>query len=147
MMDIIKNILPHRYPFLLVDSILELEVNKKCKTLKNFSINEEFFQGHFPQMPVVPGVLIIESLAQTAALIQGERAAEDEIFMIVGVDNFKLLAQVTAGDQIICTANLNKKKLNMFFLDVEALVRKPDGTEKKCAGGLLKCIKVNTAKQ
>ena len=141
----IKKILPHRYPLLLVDRVLEYAAHKKCKTLKNFSINEDFFQGHFPQIPIVPGVFIIESLAQTAALIGGERNNKEELFMIVGVEKFKFQAQVVPGDQIICEAIVIKKKLNMFIVEANAIVRRPNGEEKKCAAGILKCAKVGTA--
>ena len=147
MMDLnqIKQLIPHRYPFLLIDSVLELAEGKKCTTLKNLSANEEFFQGHFPAMPIMPGVLIIEALAQTAALIGGKRK-KGELFMIVGVDKFKFQAQVIPGDQIICTAEILKFKLNMFFLNAKAIVRKPDGTNQPCASGVLKCAKVDTIK-
>ena len=107
---------------------------------KNLSYNEEFFQGHFPGLPIMPGVLIIEVLAQTAA-IMGE-PEEGSIYMIVGVEKFKFQQQVVPGDQIICTANLIKRKLNLFFVDGTLKVKKPDGTEKICASGTIKCAKV-----
>ena len=83
--------------------------------MKNLSYNEEFFQGHFPGHPIMPGVLIIEVLAKTAA-IMGE-PEEGSIYMKVGVEKFKFQQQVVPGDQIICTANLIKRKLNFFFID------------------------------
>lgn len=139
----IKKILPHRYPFLLIDKILEYEIHKHCKTLKNFSTNEYFFEGHFPQAPIVPGVLIIESLAQTAALLGGEIKKGNDLFMLVGADKFKFQSQVVPGDQMICEATVMKKKLNMFIVDAIAVVKKPNGEDKKCASGILKCAKVN----
>ncbi len=135
----VQKYLLHRYPFLLVDSVLE-RTKTRCVTLKNLSYNEEFFQGHFPGVPIMPGVLIIEILAQTAA-IMGEQE-EGCIHMIVGVEKFKFQQQVVPGDQIICTANLIKKKLNLFFVDGILKVRKPDSTEKICASGTIKCAKV-----
>ena len=136
---IVPQQLIHRYPFLLVDAVLE-RTETRCVTIKNLSYNEEFFQGHFPGVPIMPGVLIIEVLAQTAA-IMGE-PEEGSIYMIVGVEKFKFQQQVVPGDQIICTANLIKKKLNLFFVDGSLKVRKPDGTEKICALGTIKCAKV-----
>ena len=135
----VQDFLLHRYPFLLVDNILE-RTETRCVTLKNLSYNEEFFQGHFPGFPIMPGVLIIEVLAQTAAII-GE-PEKNCIYMIVGVEKFKFQRQVVPGDQIICTANLIKRKLNFFFIDGVVKIRKPDGTEKPCASGTIKCAKV-----
>ena len=96
----VQDFLLHRYPFLLVDNILE-RTETRCVTLKNLSYNEEFFQGHFPGHPIMPGVLIIEVLAQTAD-IMGE-PEEGSIYMIVGVEKFKFQQQVVPGDQIICS--------------------------------------------
>ena len=138
----IKKIIPHRYPFLLIDRVLELEVLKRCVTLKNFTANEEFFSGHFPDAPVVPGVLIIEMLAQTACLL-GKEIPKNEIMMIAGVESFKFIAPVIPGDQLIGTAVLKKSKLNLFFLEVSAVIRTPQKEEKKCAIGVLKCARVS----
>ena len=82
--------LPHRYPFLLVDRVIEFEKNKRIKALKNVTINEPFFQGHFPHRPVMPGVLMLEALAQTAALLSfesmGEEPDENTVVYFVGID-------------------------------------------------------------
>ena len=137
----IKKIIPHRYPFLLIDRVLELEALKKCVTLKNFTVNEEFFSGHFPKAPIVPGVLIIEMLAQTSCLL-GKEILENEIMMITGVESFKFIAPVVPGDQLIGTAVLKKSKLNLYFIEVSAVIRTPQREEKKCASGILKCARV-----
>lgn len=97
----IKEIIPHRYPFLLVDRILELEPGKRAVGLKNVSANEPFFQGHFPDYPVMPGVLIAEALAQTGAvaLLQSEEN-RGKIGMLAGLDGFRFRGQVTPGDTL-----------------------------------------------
>ncbi|SDJ90203.1 3-hydroxyacyl-[acyl-carrier-protein] dehydratase [Natronincola ferrireducens] len=97
-MEIQKKI-PHRYPFLLVDKILEMEAGKSAVGIKNVTINEPFFQGHFPQMPIMPGVLIVEALAQVAGLtcVVGEES-EGKIGVFTGIDNCKFRKQVGPGD-------------------------------------------------
>jgi len=103
MLDIqaIQNILPHRYPFLLVDRILELEPNKRVVGIKNVSVNEPFFQGHFPGHPIMPGVLVIEAMAQvggTAFLC--DPANQGKILYLAGVDGARFRKPVLPGDQI-----------------------------------------------
>ncbi|MDI6781745.1 MAG: 3-hydroxyacyl-ACP dehydratase FabZ [bacterium] len=98
--DIMK-ILPHRYPFLLVDRIIEIEKGKKIVGIKNVSINEPFFQGHFPGKPVMPGVLIIEAMAQTGGvLLLSEGGHEGKIFYFIGIDKVKFRKSVVPGDQL-----------------------------------------------
>ncbi|RMA97181.1 3-hydroxyacyl-ACP dehydratase FabZ [Hydrogenothermus marinus] len=103
----IMQVLPHRYPFLLVDKILELDLeNLKIKAIKNVTINEEFFNGHFPHFPVMPGVLIIEAMAQVGAYmmikkIQKEGIDGDYTVLFAGIDNAKFRKPVRPGDQII----------------------------------------------
>jgi 3-hydroxyacyl-[acyl-carrier-protein] dehydratase len=102
----IKTILPHRYPFLLVDRVLEVEEGKRIKTLKNVTVNEPFFQGHFPNKSVMPGVLIIEAFAQSAALLGAlgfneNRTSEDDLYYLVGVDKTRFRKPVGPGDQLI----------------------------------------------
>ena len=103
MLDVteIKEIIPHRYPFLLVDKIIELEEGKRAVGIKNVTINEPFFNGHFPDYPVMPGVLIIEALAQVGAvsLLKMERS-KGRIGFLVGVYNCCLKRQVKPGDQL-----------------------------------------------
>ena len=105
MIDIQKllSVLPHRYPILLVDRILEIsEDNKKCKGLKNVSINEPFFQGHYPGLPIMPGVLIIESMAQVgAALLMTTPKLIGKIPLIGAIENAKFRQIVRPGDQLI----------------------------------------------
>jgi len=103
----IMSYVPHRYPFLLVDRVLELQPEKSIRAIKNVTINEPFFAGHFDGYPVMPGVLIIEALAQTAGILtirsnangNGERA-ENELFFFVGIDNARFKRQVVPGDQL-----------------------------------------------
>jgi 3-hydroxyacyl-[acyl-carrier-protein] dehydratase len=102
MLDVVKirEILPHRYPILLVDRILELEPGKRAVGLKNVTANEEFFQGHFPGMPVMPGVLIVEALAQTAGVLMGQDAEAGGIPLFMGIDKARFRRQVVPGDQL-----------------------------------------------
>jgi beta-hydroxyacyl-ACP dehydratase FabZ len=99
--DILK-ILPHRYPFLLVDRILELETGKRVVGIKNVTFNEEFFQGHFPGNPVMPGVLIVEAMAQVAAvgLLAAVPEGERKLLYLAGVDRCKFRRPVVPGDQL-----------------------------------------------
>jgi 3-hydroxyacyl-[acyl-carrier-protein] dehydratase len=99
----IMRVLPHRYPFLLVDRIVEMEEGKRVVGIKNVTINEPFFQGHFPQYPVMPGVLIIEGLAQTAGALCVHSLGEDyraELVYFMGIDRAKFRRPVLPGDQI-----------------------------------------------
>jgi 3-hydroxyacyl-[acyl-carrier-protein] dehydratase len=97
--------LPHRYPFLLVDRVLQLDVGAYCKAIKNVTINEPFFLGHFPVRPVMPGVLIIESLAQAAAMLafktKGTEAGRDKVVYLVGIDGARFKRPVVPGDQLL----------------------------------------------
>ncbi|GIO26890.1 3-hydroxyacyl-ACP dehydratase FabZ [Ornithinibacillus bavariensis] len=102
-MDIneIKNIIPHRYPFLLVDKVLEMEEGRRVVGLKNVTMNEPFFQGHFPDYPVMPGVLIIEALAQVGAIaVLGKEENRGKIGFLAGVDKCRFKRQVKPGDQL-----------------------------------------------
>ncbi len=106
-MDIndILTYLPHRYPFLLVDRVLSCEPGKRITALKNVSINEHFFVGHFPHFPVMPGVLIIEALAQAAAILSfktmNTRPDDKSVYYFAGIDNARFKKPVSAGDQLI----------------------------------------------
>ena len=101
--DILKH-LPHRYPFLLVDRVLSCEPGKSIHAYKNVSINEPFFVGHFPHHPVMPGVLIMEALAQAAGILSfktmGELPSDDSVFYFVAIDNARFKKPVSAGDQL-----------------------------------------------
>lgn len=114
-MDIAKilSLLPHRYPFLLVDRVLELEPGKHIVALKNVTINEPFFPGHFPTHPVMPGVLVIEAMAQAAALLAFDtaqaRLADKEIIYFAGIDEARFKRPVVPGDQLIMRAELERQ--------------------------------------
>lgn len=105
----IQEIIPHRYPFLLVDRIIELEVGKRAVGIKNVSINESFFQGHFPGYPIMPGVLIIEALAQvgTVAILKMPKY-EGYLGLFAGLDDIKFKRQVIPGDQLRLEVELVK---------------------------------------
>lgn len=97
----IKETIPHRYPFLLVDKVTEMEEGKRVVGLKNVTINEPFFQGHFPEYPVMPGVLILEALAQTGAIaVLSKEENKGKIGFLAGVDKCRFKRQVTPGDQL-----------------------------------------------
>src|SRR6201746_2228121 len=111
----ILTLLPHRYPILLVDRVLELTPHQSIKALKNVSINEPYFQGHFPTRPVMPGVLILEALAQAAALltfVDDEEAAphdpETTLYYFVGIDRARFKRVVEPGDQLILNVNFER---------------------------------------
>lgn len=99
----IMRYLPHRYPFLLVDRVIDFEADVRIRAIKNVTINEPFFAGHFEGYPVMPGVLIVEALAQAAGVLsirsKGERA-ENELYFFVGIDNARFKRQVVPGDQL-----------------------------------------------
>ena len=102
--EILKT-LPHRYPFVLVDRVLQLDKGQYAKAIKNVSINEPFFTGHFPARPVMPGVLVIEALAQAAAMLafvtKGTEAGGDKVVYLVGIDGARFKRPVVPGDQLM----------------------------------------------
>ena len=118
--------LPHRYPFLLVDRVLELEVHKRIKALKNVSMNEPFFQGHFPARPVMPGVLMLEALAQTAALLSfesiGQEPGDDTVVYFVGIDGARFKRPVVPGDQLVLEAQIDRAKAGIYKYKTRATV-------------------------
>ena len=120
----IKKRIKHRFPFLLIDRVIELEEGKSCTALKNVTINEAHFQGHFPQMPIMPGVLIIEAMAQTAGIAGYKQIgnSEDSLFFFAGFDKVKFRKPVIPGDQLILKAEFVKKKMNLWFMKGEAFV-------------------------
>jgi 3-hydroxyacyl-[acyl-carrier-protein] dehydratase len=122
----ILKLLPHRYPILLVDRVLELEKNVRIKALKNVSINEPFFTGHFPNRPVMPGVLMLEALAQAAALLsfesQGEQPDENTVVYFVGIDGARFKRVVEPGDQLILEASLERTKGGIYKYKTRASV-------------------------
>jgi 3-hydroxyacyl-[acyl-carrier-protein] dehydratase len=104
--------LPHRYPFLLIDRVLELEVGSYIVAIKNVTVNEPFFQGHFPNKPVMPGVLILEALAQAAAILgaktSGAKLGSESIMYLAGVDDARFKRPVVPGDQLLLRATLER---------------------------------------
>ncbi|MDD5297683.1 MAG: 3-hydroxyacyl-ACP dehydratase FabZ [Rhodocyclaceae bacterium] len=118
--------LPHRYPFLLVDRVLELEPGKRIVALKNVTINEPFFTGHFPHHPVMPGVLIMEALAQAAGILSfktmGTKPDDDSVFYFVGIDNARFKKPVTAGDAVHLHVEILRQMRGIWKYKVEARV-------------------------
>src|SRR5487761_2170300 len=110
--------LPHRYPFLLVDRVLSMDPGKEIVALKNVTINEPFFPGHYPHHPVMPGVLIIEAMAQVAALLSFKSMVSDpekkSVYYFAGIDGARFKKPVTAGDQIIFKVTLLRSMRGLF---------------------------------
>jgi len=127
-MDIHKilTMLPHRYPFLLVDRVLEIDKGKSIKAIKNVTINEPFFQGHFPYRPVMPGVLMLEALAQAAALLAfdalGTAPSEDQVYYFAGMEGVRFKRPVEPGDQLILDVALMRMKAGIFKFQARASV-------------------------
>ena len=105
--------LPHRYPFLLVDRVLEFEQGKSLRAMKNVTINEPFFQGHFPHVPVMPGVLIMEALAQATGILSfkttGNLPTDNSLYYFVGIDKARFRKPVEPGDQLILEVELERR--------------------------------------
>jgi 3-hydroxyacyl-[acyl-carrier-protein] dehydratase len=118
--------LPHRYPILLVDRVLELEKGLRIKAIKNVTINEEFFNGHFPRRPVMPGVLMIEALAQASALLAfetlGQSPDDNTVYYFAGIDNARFKRPVEPGDQLVLEATLERMKSSVFKFKGRAMV-------------------------
>jgi len=121
----IMHAIPHRYPFLLVDRVVDLVKNEGCTGIKNVTINENFFQGHFPTMPVMPGVLIIECMAQTAAVLVVETLGPDwagKLVYFMTVDNAKFRKPVVPGDQMRVYVKKERQRGNIWKFSAEAKV-------------------------
>ena len=118
----ILKLLPHRYPILLVDRVLSVEKGKHIKAVKNVTINEDFFNGHFPNRPVMPGVLMLEALAQTAAILSfetlGHALDENTVYYFAGIDNARFKRPVEPGDQLILEAQLDRAKAGIYKFKV-----------------------------
>ncbi|MDE2400950.1 MAG: 3-hydroxyacyl-ACP dehydratase FabZ [Burkholderiales bacterium] len=120
MMDIHKILekLPHRYPMLLVDRVLEIEKNVSIRAIKNVTINEPFFQGHFPGRPVMPGVMMLEALAQAAGILvfdgMGINSDQKSVYYFVGIDNARFKRPVEPGDQLILDVKIDRHKAGIY---------------------------------
>ncbi|MDP2228535.1 MAG: 3-hydroxyacyl-ACP dehydratase FabZ [Moraxellaceae bacterium] len=128
MMDIleIRELLPHRYPFLLVDRVTALEPGALVQAYKNVTVNEEFFNGHFPAKPIMPGMLILEAMAQCAGILgfktTGKRPADGYIYLFVGADNVRFKRQVVPGDRLDLEAVAGAHKRNIYKFSCTASV-------------------------
>ena len=104
--------LPHRYPFVLIDRVVSLEVGKEITAIKNVSVNEPYFPGHFPYHPVMPGVLIVEAMAQAAAILSfktmNSKPSDDSVYYFAGIDNARFKKPVSPGDQIVITVKIER---------------------------------------
>lgn len=124
----IQRILPHRYPFLLVDRVVELEPGKRAVAIKNVTANEPFFQGHFPGYPIMPGVLIVEALAQTAGIAANAGASDSDgadnakLGVFASIDGIKFKRQVMPGDTLQLTAEILSSKMGVVKAKVQAAV-------------------------
>jgi 3-hydroxyacyl-[acyl-carrier-protein] dehydratase len=118
--------LPHRYPILLVDRVLEIESGVRIKALKNVSINEPYFLGHFPHRPVMPGVLMLEALAQAAALLSFESAGKEpddkSVYYFAGIDGARFKRPVEPGDQLLLEVSLTRAKAGIYKFAARASV-------------------------
>lgn len=133
----IESLLPHRYPFLLVDRVVEFEARKRVLAYKNVSCNEPFFNGHFPGNPVMPGVLVVEALAQAGGLLtqltaqaEGVSKTGEKLFYLVKVDNAKFMKMVVPGDRLELEVELKRHIRNMAMYSGIARV---DGEQVACA--------------
>nr|WP_280997605.1 3-hydroxyacyl-ACP dehydratase FabZ [Marinitoga aeolica] len=135
--DEIMKILPHRYPFLLVDGVIEITENKII-AYKNVSINEPHFQGHFPDYPIMPGVLIIEGLAQTAGLLLMKDLKENSIPLFLGIDKARFKREVRPGDKLIYEIEVIQEKMGMFKLKANAKVENKTVTSAELMVGIKK---------
>lgn len=110
--------LPHRYPFLLIDRVLDVVPNESIVALKNVTINEPFFPGHYPHHPVMPGVLVIEAMAQAAALLSfksmGTKADTNSVYYFVGIDNARFKRPVSPGDQLIFKVSITQNRRGLW---------------------------------
>jgi len=128
MMDIqeILRLLPHRYPIILVDRVLEIEAGKRIVAIKNVSANEPVFTGHFPHYPVMPGVLILEAMAQTSAVLAfvsaGHAAQEDSLYYFAGIDEARFKRPVIPGDQLRMEVTLEREMRGVAKFQARALV-------------------------
>lgn len=133
----VMRMLPHRYPFLLIDRVLDYTPNESLTAIKNVTINEPFFPGHFPKRPVMPGVLVIEAMAQACGLLSfaSETHSPDDngIFLFVGIDKARFKRQVEPGDQLRFEVKLTRKMRGIWMYEGSAFV----GDELACSAELM----------
>lgn len=111
----IRKIIPHRFPFMLIDRVLDVEPGKYCVAIKNVTTNEPQFTGHFPDQPIMPGVLVVEALAQAGAVCALSMPEnKDKLALFVGIDGFRFKRQVVPGDQIRLEVNIESIKMGIF---------------------------------
>lgn len=138
--------LPHRYPFLLVDRVLECEPGKSIRALKNVTFNEPFFPGHFPHRPVMPGVIMIEALAQAAGILAlataGVESGGGTRFYLVGIDDARFRRPVEPGDQLMLTAQLERAFKGIWRFSTVALV----GGKEVCSATVMVAPETKAAK-
>jgi len=140
MMDVarIRELLPHRYPFLLVDRVVELVPGESIVAFKNLSINEGYFQGHFPDHPIFPGVLLVEAMAQAAGILgfatQDKTPADGSIYMFVGADKLRFKRPCLPGDRVYLYARILGERRGIWKFEVHAEV-----DEKRCASATILC--------
>ena len=139
-MDIteIQEYLPHRYPMLLVDRVEAMEIGEWIRAYKNVTFNEELFQGHFPGTPILPGVVIVEALAQASGVLGfktvGQKPDDGLLYLFAGIDNARFKRRVVPGDKLLLESKIQARKRNIWKFDVKATV---DG--ELVASGLLTC--------
>jgi len=140
MMDVarIRELLPHRYPFLLVDRVVELVPGESIVAFKNLSINEGYFQGHFPDHPIFPGVLLVEAMAQAAGILgfatQDKTPADGSIYMFVGADKLRFKRPCLPGDRVYLYARILGERRGIWKFEVHA-----EADEKRCASATILC--------
>ncbi|MBI4685047.1 MAG: 3-hydroxyacyl-ACP dehydratase FabZ [Nitrospirae bacterium] len=131
MMDVnkIQELMPHRYPFLMVDRIIELEPNVKATAIKNVTINEPFFQGHFPGNPIMPGVLIIEAMAQVAGVLAFSSGIQGDTVFFMSIEKAKFRKPVVPGDQLRMEVKVVQQRGNVWKFSGDAMVDGKVATE------------------
>ena len=131
----IQNLIPHRYPFLLVDRVLEVEEGKRAVAIKNVTINEPFFQGHFPANPIMPGVLIVEAMAQVGLIaIKTQEENKDKLGVFAGIDSMRFKEQVRQGDTLTIEVELTAMRRGIGKADAVAYV---DGDKVAAKGKIM----------
>ena len=142
--EILKH-LPHRYPFVLIDRITDLKLNEEITAIKNVTINEPFFPGHFPYHPVMPGVLIVEAMAQAAAVLSFKTMnvlpSEDSVYYFAGIDNVRFKKPVSPGDQLILNVKIDRVLKGIWKYKAQAKV-----DDKIVAEAEMMCILKNIQK-